>query len=49
MLFPRTVSPHDHDLIIAQYVGAGFGPLIRPEARLWQTVVTMVDSGMGAR
>ncbi|MGF7135124.1 DNA-binding transcriptional LysR family regulator [Paraburkholderia sp. EB58] len=47
ILFPRTVSPHYHDLIIAQCVGAGFSPLIRHEARLWQTVVTMVEFGMG--
>lgn len=47
ILFPRTVSPHYHDLIIAQCVGAGFSPLIRHEARLWQTVVTMVGFGMG--
>jgi DNA-binding transcriptional LysR family regulator len=47
ILFPRTVSPHYHDLIIAQCVAAGFSPLIRHEARLWQTVVTMVGFGMG--
>jgi DNA-binding transcriptional LysR family regulator len=47
ILFPRTVSPHYHDLIIAQCVAAGFSPLIRHEARLWQTVVTMVEFGMG--
>ncbi|HXZ06566.1 MAG TPA: LysR family transcriptional regulator [Paraburkholderia sp.] len=47
ILFPRAVSPHYHDLIIAQCVKAGFSPLIRHEARLWQTVVTMVEFGMG--
>jgi DNA-binding transcriptional LysR family regulator len=47
ILFPRAVSPHYHDLIIAQCVGAGFSPQIRHEARLWQTVVTMVEFGMG--
>jgi DNA-binding transcriptional LysR family regulator len=47
ILFPRTVSPHYHDLIIAQCVDAGFSPMIRHEARLWQTVVTMVGFGMG--
>ncbi|CAJ0780843.1 Hca operon transcriptional activator HcaR [Ralstonia condita] len=47
ILFPRTVSPHYHDLIIAQCVDAGFSPVIRHEARLWQTVVTMVGFGMG--
>lgn len=47
ILFPRTVSPHYHDLIIAQCVDAGFSPVIRHEARLWQTVVTMVAFGMG--
>ena len=47
ILFPRTVSPHYHDLIIALCVDAGFSPVIRHEARLWQTVVTMVGCGMG--
>lgn len=47
ILFPRTVSPHYHDLIIALCVDAGFSPVIRHEARLWQTVVTMVGFGMG--
>lgn len=47
ILFPRTVSPHYHDLIIALCVDAGFSPVIRHEARLWQTVVTMVGFSMG--
>jgi DNA-binding transcriptional LysR family regulator len=47
ILFPRAVAPHYHDLIIAQCVSAGFSPLIRHEARLWQTVVSMVEFGMG--
>ncbi|QCP53522.1 LysR family transcriptional regulator [Trinickia violacea] len=47
ILFPRTAAPHYHDLIIAQCVSAGFSPQIRHEARLWQTVVTMVEFGMG--
>ena len=47
ILFPRAVSPHYHDLIIALCVEAGFSPLIRHEARLWQTVVTMIGFGMG--
>ena len=47
ILFPRTVSPHYHDQIIATCVEAGFSPQIRHEARLWQTVVTMVEVGMG--
>lgn len=47
ILFPRTVSPHYHDLIIARCVDAGFSPRIRHETRLWQTVVTMVAYGMG--
>lgn len=47
ILFPRTVSPHYHDQIIATCVEAGFSPQIRHEARLWQTVVTMVEFGMG--
>ncbi|MDN4574649.1 LysR family transcriptional regulator [Pandoraea cepalis] len=47
ILFPRTVSPHYHDQIIATCVEAGFSPQIRHEARLWQTVVTMVEFQMG--
>jgi len=47
ILFPRAVSPHYHDLITALCVEAGFSPLIRHEARLWQTVVTMIGFGMG--
>ncbi|MBO3276520.1 LysR substrate-binding domain-containing protein [Pseudomonas schmalbachii] len=47
ILFPRNVSPHYHDLIIARCVDAGFSPHIRHEARLWQTIATMVSLGMG--
>ncbi|HGN2468374.1 TPA: LysR substrate-binding domain-containing protein [Pseudomonas aeruginosa] len=47
ILFPRHVSPHYHDLIIARCVNAGFSPRIRHEARLWQTVAAMVGLGMG--
>ena len=47
ILFPRTVSPHYHDLIIARCVAAGFSPRIRHETRLWQTVVSMVAFEMG--
>ncbi|HEJ3359660.1 TPA: LysR family transcriptional regulator [Pseudomonas aeruginosa] len=47
ILFPRHVSPHYHDLIIARCVDAGFSPRIRHEARLWQTVAAMVSLGMG--
>ncbi|MGV8488734.1 LysR substrate-binding domain-containing protein, partial [Pseudomonas aeruginosa] len=47
ILFPRHVSPHYHDLIIARCVDAGFSPRIRHEARLWQTVAAMVGLGMG--
>ncbi|AOJ09433.1 LysR family transcriptional regulator [Burkholderia mayonis] len=47
ILFPRDAAPHYHDLIIAQCVSAGFSPEIRHEARLWQTVLTMVEFEMG--
>jgi DNA-binding transcriptional LysR family regulator len=47
ILFPRASSPHFHDLIVAQCVDAGFSPIIRHEARLWQTIITMVGLGMG--
>jgi DNA-binding transcriptional LysR family regulator len=47
ILFPRSVSPHYHDRIIARCVAAGFSPRIRHETRLWQTVVAMVAHEMG--
>lgn len=47
ILFPRHVSPHYHDRIIALCVEAGFSPRIKHEVRLWQTVVGMVEKGMG--
>ncbi|GBL55868.1 putative transcriptional regulator [Pseudomonas citronellolis] len=47
ILFPRSLSPHYHDLIIARCVDAGFSPQIRHEARLWQTIAAMVGLGMG--
>lgn len=47
ILFPRSLSPHYHDLIIARCVDAGFSPRIRHEARLWQTIAAMVGLGMG--
>nr|WP_295500982.1 hypothetical protein [uncultured Ralstonia sp.] len=37
----------DDDHSRARQLGAGFSPVIRHEARLWQTVVTMVGFGMG--
>ncbi|KAF1029288.1 MAG: HTH-type transcriptional regulator CatM [Burkholderia plantarii] len=47
ILFPRDAAPHYHDLIVAHCVAAGFSPQIRHEARLWQTVLSMVGFGMG--
>lgn len=47
ILFPRSVSPHYHDQIVATCVDAGFSPKIRHEARLFSTVVTMVEFEMG--
>lgn len=45
--FPRTVSPHYHDNIIAICIRAGFSPWIRHETRLWQTIIAMVEHNMG--
>lgn len=47
ILFPRAASPHYHDLIVSLCVSSGFSPIIRHEARLWQTITTMVGLGMG--
>jgi DNA-binding transcriptional LysR family regulator len=47
VLFPRSVSPHYHDRIVALCINAGFSPRIRHEVRHWLTVVGLVGQNMG--
>ncbi len=47
LLFPRALSPHYHDRIMAICVNAGFSPYIRHEVRNWLTIVELVGQGLG--
>lgn len=47
VLFPRAVSPHYHDRIVALCINAGFSPHISHEVRHWLTVVSLVGQNMG--
>lgn len=47
ILFPRALSSHYYDRIVAMCITAGFSPHIRHEVRHWLTVVRMVEEGMG--
>ncbi|WP_211462543.1 LysR substrate-binding domain-containing protein [Collimonas silvisoli] len=47
VLFPRSVSPHYHDRIVALCINAGFSPHIRHEVRHWLTIVSLVGKNMG--
>ncbi|AIY43108.1 LysR-family transcriptional regulator [Collimonas arenae] len=47
VLFPRSVSPHYHDRIVALCINAGFSPRIRHEVRHWLTIVGLVGQNMG--
>ncbi|HTD06428.1 LysR substrate-binding domain-containing protein [Undibacterium sp.] len=47
VLFPRAVSPHYHDRIVALCTNAGFSPRIRHEVRHWLTIVGLVGQNMG--
>lgn len=47
ILFPRALSPHYHDRIVAICITAGFSPRIPHEVRHWQTIVRMVREGLG--
>uniref|UniRef100_UPI0033404F43 LysR family transcriptional regulator n=1 Tax=Castellaniella defragrans TaxID=75697 RepID=UPI0033404F43 len=47
LLFPRTLSPHYYDRIMAICVNAGFSPYIIHEVRNWLTIVEMVSQSLG--
>lgn len=47
LLFPRFLSPHYHDQIIAIFMNAGIRPEISHELRSWRTIVSFVAQGFG--
>nr|WP_276539233.1 LysR family transcriptional regulator [Chromobacterium alkanivorans] len=47
ILFPRALSTHYHDRIVALCVAAGFSPRIRHEPRHWHSVTQLVEANMG--
>lgn len=47
VFFPRRVGPAFYDGILADCGDAGFSPNIVQEATQWQTVVALVEAGMG--
>ncbi len=47
LLFPRVLSPHYHDRIMAICINAGFSPYLCHEVRNWLTIVELVGQGMG--
>jgi DNA-binding transcriptional LysR family regulator len=47
VFFPRRLGPAFHDRLISLCVSAGFTPKIVEEATQWQTVISLVEAGMG--
>jgi DNA-binding transcriptional LysR family regulator len=47
VLFPRKLGPELHDRLTSECVRAGFAPNIAAEATQWQTVISLVEAGMG--
>jgi DNA-binding transcriptional LysR family regulator len=47
VLFPRRLGPALHDRLTGLCARAGFIPRILQEATQWQTVVSLVEAGMG--
>jgi len=47
VFFPRRIGPAFHDVLLAECGDAGFVPNIVQEATQWQTVITLVEAGMG--
>jgi DNA-binding transcriptional LysR family regulator len=47
ILFPRKLGEAFHDQLLSYCVDAGFTPRVVQEATQWQSVVTLVEAGMG--
>jgi DNA-binding transcriptional LysR family regulator len=47
VFFPKRLGPTFHDRLTALCVAAGFTPNIVEEATQWQTVISLVEAGMG--
>jgi len=47
VFFPRRLGPAFHDRLTSVCVAAGFTPNIVEEATQWQTVISLVEAGMG--
>ena len=47
VFFPRRVGPEFHDAILRDCAEAGFTPNIVQEATQWQSVIALVEAGMG--
>ncbi|MEO5923451.1 MAG: LysR substrate-binding domain-containing protein [Bryobacteraceae bacterium] len=47
VFFPRRIGPAFHDVLLGECGDAGFVPNIVQEATQWQTVISLVEAGMG--
>ncbi len=47
VFFPRRIGPAFHDVLLGECGNAGFVPNIVQEATQWQTVISLVEAGMG--
>ncbi len=47
VFFPRRIGPAFHDVLLGECGQAGFAPNIVQEATQWQTVISLVEAGMG--
>jgi DNA-binding transcriptional LysR family regulator len=47
VFFPRHIGPAFHDILLSECGKAGFVPNIVQEATQWQTVISLVEAGMG--
>ncbi len=47
VFFPRRIGPAFYDVLLGECGDAGFAPNIAQEATQWQTVISLVEAGMG--
>jgi DNA-binding transcriptional LysR family regulator len=47
LFFPRRIGPAFYDVLLGECGDAGFVPNIVQEATQWQTIVSLVEAGMG--